>query len=439
MSKDSRRPKYVVLNQSIKDEIRSFITSIALNMNNSDTNFSTSGLFFGNDNEGYVSLDQSEAQEFREILFSITEGISSFSPISRKFVVEAFQATILESLAITGTSHNKNLDQRIDQAISNLQSTLHKGPIEFIVYYPIFGLSDLGLPFNIGNVEFFILQEDTLDEINESYLTRNPSANKQEIINSFNIANLVGRTFAKLHVLSNDKDAAERIAINEIRYITDIINFFVDLVPYSTNSFLYLPGDSNRELVFHALRRKDQVASTMGERIVGPISTVSYPRLMETDAEHNIGFHIMCSILSQKTTNLQGILLNAIRWAGKASMNHALGHEEQAFLFYTIALESIILCDNDRDELRYRLSLRIAHLLGSSGQSRPGIAKLVKDLYDIRSKIVHNGNFEIVDTDLSSLRFIVKSCLIHLLRDDPFTNMKSPQDLQIWFDQQIFG
>ena len=109
MSKDSRRPKYVVLNQSIKDEIRSFITSIALNMNNSDTNFSTSGLFFGNDNEGYVSLDQSEAQEFREILFSITEGISSFSPISRKFVVEAFQATILESLAITGTSRLSKL------------------------------------------------------------------------------------------------------------------------------------------------------------------------------------------------------------------------------------------------------------------------------------------------------------------------------------------
>ncbi|MDO8409121.1 MAG: HEPN domain-containing protein [Phenylobacterium sp.] len=55
-----------------------------------------------------------------------------------------------------------------------------------------------------------------------------------------------------------------------------------------------------------------------------------------------------------------------------------------------IALEALL--NDEKTELRYRYSLRAARLLGSDFSDRRAVRKAVRDLYDLRSKVVHGGD-----------------------------------------------
>jgi hypothetical protein len=59
-----------------------------------------------------------------------------------------------------------------------------------------------------------------------------------------------------------------------------------------------------------------------------------------------------------------------------------------------IALESLLLSDNDPAELSFRLSLRGAWLIGKNEAERLEIQRSLKKLYDLRSRAVHSGDIE---------------------------------------------
>ena len=59
-----------------------------------------------------------------------------------------------------------------------------------------------------------------------------------------------------------------------------------------------------------------------------------------------------------------------------------------------IALEALLLHEQNkknRGELRFRLGLRGAWLVGSDGNERAEILKLLREVYDLRSIAVHSG------------------------------------------------
>jgi len=56
-----------------------------------------------------------------------------------------------------------------------------------------------------------------------------------------------------------------------------------------------------------------------------------------------------------------------------------------------VALEALLLRDDEASELSYRLSLRGAHLQGGDAGARRQLRKLLKKVYDLRSKAVHRG------------------------------------------------
>ncbi|MCP4442119.1 MAG: hypothetical protein GY810_24680, partial [Aureispira sp.] len=60
---------------------------------------------------------------------------------------------------------------------------------------------------------------------------------------------------------------------------------------------------------------------------------------------------------------------------------------EDSVLDLTICLESLLLA-NERDELKYRLSLRGAILIGENSKD---VKKTLGNMYDDRSSIVHSG------------------------------------------------
>jgi hypothetical protein len=68
-----------------------------------------------------------------------------------------------------------------------------------------------------------------------------------------------------------------------------------------------------------------------------------------------------------------------------------------------ISLEALLLRETnarDRGEMRFRLSSRIAWLLGSNRDERASLARRARDLYDLRSTLVHGGE---PDLDIRAL------------------------------------
>ena len=59
--------------------------------------------------------------------------------------------------------------------------------------------------------------------------------------------------------------------------------------------------------------------------------------------------------------------------------------------------------------------------------------KAVRDLYGLRSKIVHSGSYEVTDEDLGQLRTLTKRALIRLLQRKSAWQEK-PKTLDDWFD-----
>ena len=162
----------------------------------------------------------------------------------------------------------------------------------------------------------------------------------------------------------------------------------------------------------------------------------SLQQLLDTNKKRNLGFSKITDLLTKKRNGLEDRLISAIQWAGKATVE---GKKEEAFLLYAISLESLVLLDNEKEELTYRLRTRVAHLLGKDLENRKKISAKVRDLYEIRSKIVHSGWFQVTDADLSLMRLYSKGCILHILNDEPFSSMNSINSLVEWFNERILS
>jgi hypothetical protein len=57
----------------------------------------------------------------------------------------------------------------------------------------------------------------------------------------------------------------------------------------------------------------------------------------------------------------------------------------------TTALEALFLSDGNKDELKFRLQLRIARLLSNTVEERKALSDTFSKIYDLRSAIVHTG------------------------------------------------
>jgi hypothetical protein len=108
-------------------------------------------------------------------------------------------------------------------------------------------------------------------------------------------------------------------------------------------------------------------------------------------------------------------------------------------LLFAIALESVILGKQNKSEITYQLSSRVAHLLSPDVPSRRSLSKTVNRLYDLRSQIVHAGEADVAEAELMTLRNICLSTLFALTTSPAFANMKSVEELEQWFNDRMLG
>ncbi len=99
---------------------------------------------------------------------------------------------------------------------------------------------------------------------------------------------------------------------------------------------------------------------------------------------------------------------------------------------FAIALETALLPIQDV-ELNYRLALRASEILGGTRAQRLENRRTIRDSYNVRSKIVHSGSYEVTDDSHGRLRWMTKRILLGLVIKRRLWT-KTSKDLDNWLE-----
>lgn len=115
------------------------------------------------------------------------------------------------------------------------------------------------------------------------------------------------------------------------------------------------------------------------------------PKIVTNEARDLIPRYKSLSITDRRRVDI------AIHRLAEAVRSHSTG---DAIVDLCIGFEAVLSDIGNKDELTYRLRLRLALILEDTIQSRQGTKKLLADLYGERSKIVHGAEPDAKDKTL---------------------------------------
>ena len=416
-------------------EIRSLIDF--LNSRTEVSEEKTLSLYFEHHGLGSLHLDYEEASHYHKCLRNLIKISVKDDDLSLKTVEKAFQEALLKALCLNTSSIPE--DARISGILEDLKKKITAKRITYRCYIPICGINEGGLPLSIGQIEFIVFDDLLVNNFQE-IVAKHPIQKeaKWETLKNNIDTNFYKKVFSVVTVEAKDYESAQVIAIKKTRKILDILNFFSALVPYNPDAWAYLSGDSEaRWFETIILNEDDAISFNIVRKRIGALQKLEILRIIESDAKNNIGFSHIVNLLKKNNLNkFEQALITAIQWAGRAIIAN---RREEAFLLYAIALESIVLVDNENAELSYRLRVRIAHLITSNPKNRKEVVNTVRELYNLRSKIVHDGKYEITNLELDSMKSISIRCIQRLCVDPLFQNMTSPEDFSNWLEDQILA
>lgn len=403
------------------------------------------GIFFMREDEGSLFLNEEDAFLYMKSLGLLLTNVNE-DLISRKAVERFLQDAIFYALDIQEKRKNIQFEIRIDQAMKTLRKSLLQKPRTFKIYYPVLGLSHDGLPVKVGNVLFCIFDEEHKKQFLKSIpITEDlkKSENSRKWFNKYvEDSEISNKPVGLIEVSSIDNEAAKHVSLKELGITINIINFLGRQIPYnardhSVSSYMFLPGEKHREIVYSPIVEKDGKAYRgFGSEVVGPLADFSFKALQEADVSKFLEFERIKTLLEKKNKNrLEQRLISAMSWSGQALVEK---NKELAFLFSAISLEALVLLEKNRNYLAERLSTRVAHLLGKDLNARKYIKKRVKNLYGTRSDIVHDGKYQVTNAELSLMIYFSQNCILRILRDEPFKSMNE-KELLDWFDNQSLG
>jgi hypothetical protein len=131
------------------------------------------------------------------------------------------------------------------------------------------------------------------------------------------------------------------------------------------------------------------------------------------------------------------LILTSVAWAGRATKEP---RRDLAFGQFAIALEALVI-PTRATEITERLALRVARLLAPKLREQPvrDIYQQVKDYYQIRSNIVHDGTTFISNVDLFGFHMLTKWVIRRVTRICKEQGFSTLEELNEWLVQLLLG
>ena len=354
----------------------------------------------------YINLIVSEIMEI-EIIHN------NFS----KIYIEEQAISILENLNSRDALKLKKQDfnnlskELLNNFENEIENTIEK---EFDNYLCIFHITNLKLinPLTIGNVTLFPIK--TMNNELEKY-------NEDIVGDDFFIEKQV---YAKTRIYGS-KEFAHSKAQNNIKIALNMLklllhdrqcNFNLDGDVFSPNYRQYVMFTSD-----------DEIAS--GVKLEGSIFHCEFTEENVGDVRHEL--NVLSILFNKKNkSDFENRLITAIYWFGEAmsiKMNEykKIGNKHQSLidnfeffnaypklLYLVIALETVFVFDDESKS--EAVSSKVSTLIAKPGYEN-NIKKFLKDIYDIRSSIVHSGIYNITKEDLKNLTTYTRLALFNII------------------------
>ncbi len=135
---------------------------------------------------------------------------------------------------------------------------------------------------------------------------------------------------------------------------------------------------------------------------------------------------ILDNYITNSLNDMESQVLRSIVWFGESKIEH---DPAARFLKLTLVLECLLNLNKSEPIATY-LSERVAFILGKTLDERLGMVEKVKHLYDIRSRIVHNGSLDVEETDLIEIESIVAQLLALFLTNSQYSSLKTKEGLE---------
>jgi len=393
-------------------------------------------IMFSIQGEGTVLLGGELAQGYRETVAKLREAAGK-KLFSRHFIESEFRKAIFSGLDLQEKNKDVSFEVRLKTAIGELRETLSKLPKTWEVYCQVSGVASPDEPISFGVVHFVRFDEaertTTYKWIAEG-LTEALQESTQKYLGSLGGS---GETVAVVVVQTSDARAAQEFALEKLRQTVDVLNFYSDMLETNWDYRVTLPGETSTDLrVTIVTTPNDRERYSFMPETVGARFPLNLKEITSSDPNVS-GIDIVQKLLSKQTLNeYEGRLLTAIQWAGKATVESRV---EESFLYYAIALESLVMPRSAEADIGYRLRLFVPHLLQRIEPDKRKVEGDIRRLYNIRSAIVHQGKGDIADTDLRRLRRLTKYAILTMLTKEPFTTMTKHKDLEDWLQGQALG
>lgn len=388
-----------------------------------------------------VALDRDEADAYERALTMLSPDEGQPRAISRATVDALIQEAILTSLDIYEKQAGVDLDTRIGKSIQTLRDKLNAPIVEWQIWQSVDRLKVPPEGFTLGKVLFCDSTHQSAQQAKAAItetLKPHPTPLPPDFFKSYWPDEFSTSTLCCISVLAGDSTAAGQIADVELQTTMSVLNFFASLV----SNLEFMPAVCISGIFSsyktHKLKFRKAPQTQIGwsgtvHRLAAPFDISEFNRHLQIKAALEKINALLCT---NEESELRDRLLTAVKWAGKGAATEST---EDSYLFYAIALETLLLGSNRYEQLSYKLRLRAARLLGLNTQGRVSTRDSVNRLYILRSKMVHSGKTQIPRSDLSLLRIITQSCVIHLLSADMFKDIQTDDALEQWFECELMS
>ncbi len=381
---------------------------------------------------GGVELTNEDFRKYRRILDALC-AITSRTVISRKAIDKKLQAVILKTIDINAREVERSIEKRRKSFFRELQDYISPASLRSgTIHIRVAGLDASALPMSFGGITFRVFNHTVLEEHKRQYEnleTREEYKKLYRTLIKEDVEDkLMGDIIAIVPAIATDNEARVLQALVKLGTVVDAMNFYSDILHHPGWARVAIfSNNTTLEPIFGLV---DPASYSYNPRRVGPQEEFSIKQLLEGRGKE-VGSNRLDTLLQEANPNsLSERIIAAIRWSGRATVTEKL---EEAFLLYAIALESLIMEKGKTDQVVQRLTTRGAAILSLKAEDTKNNRKELSYLYGIRSRIAHEGSFEVSDADLRVMRNYTKEIIYRVMAKEPFVSMQNEEELFAWF------
>ena len=378
--------------------------------------------------EGTVYLNPEQFRKYHQILKNLMDS-SGCNYLSEKQVDSALQDAVFESIDIENRRIH-DVTQRIQCALGKLNDLLNSPVYEYECWVEIGGIDLSALPIRFGNVQFEVFSCDQIQRLQDVIRTKHTAYKDEKFraLESESIQSFIDKPFAIVMTNARDAKYAMETGRKEVQTVIELLNFFSGIVT-GCNGWLYIATNDTGKKIGRCL-----VISEIGDynhnlSVGNPLGTFSIQNALELPGKIGKAVRQLNSRMKSAISEVDRLILTAFRWGGTAT---AARSSEDSFLQFIVALECLLLPEQYLSRKGLHLSLRVAGILTNEESEHRRLFSIVRHHYDLRSKIAHDGFYEVSEHDLVMVRSLAKRVIIEVFLNSEARTCTIRSDYERW-------